>query len=410
MKTRLFYFSLLLTLLTLMECNLQAQITRGASPGELYISGDWYLENNSILHYAILRSSDNGENITLQYENIETPPPGEMKVGEVLGDASPGALYNFGNNELWVSFDYGNNWEHIESVGSANYTSGNVNGVIYKNGTDVPGTLYYSENFGFDFNVNNTNIKFRLEVGTQYSEIYGLSGIAGVGYNLKYSSDFGQNFDNIPIDSTIAFWAPSGQKPKISRGTNTGELYITSWTPELHYKIFHSIDTGYTWTEKYESEYIDIYYWSVKFTAGREPGSFYVMRAKINPAGDHVWLYIDYSSDYGETFTTYFHDLDSTITGLRSFGLDNIKLSNHPNPFKEYTTILFNLPKNNTNPILNIYDVYGNPIRQINISGKNTQTWDGKENNGKRVKEGLYLYNIRYDNYSSQFNKLLIIN
>ena len=27
-------------------------------------------------------------------------------------------------------------------------------------------------------------------------------------------------------------------------------------------------------------------------------------------------LYIDFSNDYGETFTTYFHDLDSTITNV----------------------------------------------------------------------------------------------
>ncbi len=410
MKPKIFCLLLIVILLTFQEINVQAQITRGASPGELYLSGDWYLENYSILHYAIFRSTDNGANISLQYENIETPPTGEMKVGIVLGDASSGALYNYGNNELWLSFDYGESWEYIENVGGASYTSGSINGEIYKNGTDVSGTLYYSENFGYDFNVNNTNIKFRLEVATQYGELYGLSGIAGIGYNLKHSLDFGQNFNSIPIDSAVAFWAPSGQFPKISRGAEAGEIYLTSWTPELHYKIFHSVDTGYTWTEKYESDYIDIYYWSVQFTAGREQGSFYVMRSRINPAGDHVWLYIDYSYDYGETFNTYFHDLDSTITNISLIKPVNIILSNSPNPANTKTTFRFQLPKNCNNPIINIYNTYGNLIRQIDISGKYTQTWDGKDNKGNRVKEGLYLYNISYDYYSSQFNKLLIIN
>lgn len=376
---------ILIILSFLISATAQSQITRGAQPGELYLSGDWYLENNSILHYAILRSSDNGESISLQYENIETPPLGEMKVSNVLGDASPGTLYNYGNNELWVSFDYGESWEYIESVGSANYTSGSLEGEIYKNGTDVAGTLYYSENHGFDFSANNTNIKFRIEVGILPGEIYGLSGIAGIGYNLKKSSDYGLSFNTYSIDSTIAFWAPSGQKPKISRGTEPGEIYLTSWTPELHYKIFHSVDTGYTWTEKYESDYIDIYYWSVQFTAGREPGSFYVMRARINPAGDHVWLYIDYSNDYGETFTTYFHNLDSTITNTTK--IDNIKMSIYPNPFNDKISI-------ETRPefkMIEIYDINGKNHFLRKLLEENTiEIIDLRE-----LEKGIYIMKIR---------------
>jgi flagellar hook assembly protein FlgD len=49
------------------------------------------------------------------------------------------------------------------------------------------------------------------------------------------------------------------------------------------------------------------------------------------------------------------------------------------------------------------------PIRQINISGKKTQIWDGTNSNGNRVKDGFYLYNISCENYFSKFNKLLII-
>ncbi len=93
---------------------INAQITRGASPGEIYISTDWYLDNYGQVHYAIFHSTDNGENITLKYENIENPPTGEMQVGKVIGDVTPGALYNYGNNELWVSFDYGESWEYRE--------------------------------------------------------------------------------------------------------------------------------------------------------------------------------------------------------------------------------------------------------------------------------------------------------
>ena len=83
-----------------------AQLSRGAHPGELYISSGWYIDNNGHWHFAIFHSDNNGENLTLKYETVEIPPSDEMKVGTVLGDATPGALYNYGNNELWLSYDH----------------------------------------------------------------------------------------------------------------------------------------------------------------------------------------------------------------------------------------------------------------------------------------------------------------
>ncbi len=355
-----------------------AQITRGATPGEIYISTDWYMDEYGQVHYAILHSTDNGETVSLKYENTENTPPGEMRVGTVLGDATPGALYNKGNNELWVSFDYGKSWEYRDGPFSMlYYFSGFANGEIFKTWTNEAlwqVELYRSENHGLSFELINESIEVGLlDVGHFEGEVFGLSGSAGIGYELNFSIDYGEYFTETPIDSTVAFWSISGHYPQISRGTEPGELYLTSWWPGDYYKIFHSIDTGYTWTEQFESETINVYFWRVKYTAGREPGSFYVMRSRINPAGDHTWLYIDYSNDYGKTFTTYFHDLDSTITGIRDFELDSIKLSNYPNPFSGHTTFSFNIPAKSKNPKLNIYDMYGILIRQLSIYRKKTQ-------------------------------------
>lgn len=390
--------------------NSYSQITRGAQPAELYISTDWYIDYLGDIHYAIFYSTDNGENITLKYENIEVPPPGEMQVGLVLGDATAGALYNYGNNELWVSFDYGENWDFVEDYAySGFYTSGSNEGVMYKNGTDVAGTLYFSNDYGNTFTAKNEDIKFFLEVGTEIGELYGKSGSAGVGYNIKYSNDYGLNFLTIPIDSSVAFWQIGGYHPRISRGTEQGELYLVSWWLDYHYKIFHSTDTGYTWTEKFESDYINQYFWEVQYTAGRQPGSFYVMCSTVDPTFNHTLLYIDYSNDYGETFTTYFHDLDSTITSVYSITQPDFKMSNYPNPFSEKTTIVFELPDNCKNPVLNICDIHGKTIRHYNITGRKSQHWDGRDGNGNRVPNGVYFYNIKYGNFTSQFKKVLFI-
>ena len=408
MKKQILYIVLLIGFLFL-TFNSYSQITRGAQSAEIYISTDWYIDDLGKIHFAIFHSTDNGETITLKYENIESPPPGEMQVGLVLGDATIGALYNYGWNELWVSFDYGESWEYKENgPDHVKYLSGQINGTLFK---IISAELSQSDNFGDDFIIITNPISCPIrEPGYYLGEFYGINGNIGVALFLDQTLDYANTYIEIPIDSSVAFYSVSGHYPQISRGTEPGELYLVSWWPDYHYKIFHSIDTGYTWTEKFESEYIDVYFWRVAYTAGREPGSFYVLRSRICPAGDHIWLYIDYSSDYGETFTTYFHDLDSLFTSIIPIKKPDYRLSAFPNPFSENITIVFELPDNCKNPVLNICDINGKVICQFNIAGKKVQQWNGSDGNGNIVPNGVYLYNIEFGNFTSQFKKLLFIN
>jgi hypothetical protein len=409
---KLIIIPIILIVICTLNIHSQGQITQGAQPGELYLSTDWYMDNNGQIHYAIFYTDDNGEHISLQYENLEVPLPGEMKVGTVLGDATPGALYNYGNNELWVSFDYGGTWMLRESIGTDNrFSSGTIEGEIYKYCKNPTSFMYRSENYGQTFEEINSGVFGFPEVGTNEGELYMLTGATWPNFYIEmlFSTDFGYTFLNIAIDSSTYGYYISGIFPEISRGTYGGEIYLVSWWPDYHYKIFHSVDTGYTWTQKFESEYISVYYWRVAYTAGREPGSFYVMRSRVNEAGDHVWLYIDYSNDYGETFTTYFHDLDSTLTSIESVVDDNIKITNYPNPFSVKTIIEFTLPKSCYYAELFLYDIYGNIIRQYDITGKTQQQWDGRNSKGNPVANGIYFYNIKYGNYTSKINKIVFI-
>lgn len=397
--------TILFIICTLGTFNVQSQITRGAVEDEIYISTDWYIDDNGDIHYAIYYSSDNGETIKLKYQNQETPPNGEMKIGLVLGDADTGTLYNYGNSELWVSFDYGVDWEIIENHPYAKYITGNSNGEIYRR-NDY--NLYRSENYGETFILIIESLSEPVsDIGNIVGELYGITGTAGEGYNLFFSYNFGANFTDIPIDSSIAFWVPGGHYPQISRGTQSGELYLVSWWLNSAYKIFHSIDTGYTWTEQFESEYIDMFFWRVHYTAGREPGSFYVMRSRVSELGDHIWLYIDYSSDYGQTFTTWFHDLDSLYTSVQPIKKTALQLAAYPNPFFDKTTITCTVPENCNNAVLSIYNIHGNLIRKFSLKSNVKQFWDGRNENGNRIPKGIYFYNVKYNSFQSQTNKLI---
>ena len=383
--------------------------TRGALPGEIYVSSETY-GNNEGMHYGIFYSSDNGKTLLQKYENWEGQP-GVMWVSFVLGDATSGVVYNqyvYGMNKLWVSFDYGVNWEDRGDVpGYTQFFCGVNPGLIFKGNYEG---FFKSTDYGLTFELLPITVVCPFtEVGFSEPEFFGIYSITGDYYNFVHTLDYGQTFTEIPLDSAIAFWHVSGHFPQISRGTEPGELYLISWGLDYHYKIFHSVDTGYTWTQKFESDYIDIYYWSLAYTAGRQPGSFYVFRLTYDPTLNHRLLYIDYSSDYGETFTTYFHELDSLYTSVASIHKPELKLSALPNPFSRETTIAFDLPENWRAPFLNIYSLQGVLIRQYDVRGKRSQQWDGMDNQGIVVSDGVYFFNISYNDLSSRYNKIIFI-
>lgn len=71
--------------------------------------------------------------------------------------------------------------------------------------------------------------------------------------------------------------------------------------------------------------------------------------------------------------------------------------SNYPNPFNPFTIISFSIPED-TKVNLTVYNIKGQVVKtllkkQIE-SGEHRITWDGKDNNNKRVASGIYFYKI----------------
>ncbi len=99
--------------------------------------------------------------------------------------------------------------------------------------------------------------------------------------------------------------------------------------------------------------------------------------------------------------------------------LNDILLQNYPNPFSSSTTISFNLNKLLNIPMifykqinLEIYNVRGQLIRKFQIpNGKyqiNEVVWDGKDEKGRPVPGGIYLYSLEMDKFKVTKRMILI--
>ncbi|MBL7085511.1 MAG: T9SS type A sorting domain-containing protein, partial [Candidatus Cloacimonetes bacterium] len=71
---------------------------------------------------------------------------------------------------------------------------------------------------------------------------------------------------------------------------------------------------------------------------------------------------------------------------------------NYPNPMRTLTTISFSIPKDSENPEIRIYNIKGQLVKQLSIvNNQYSIEWDGKDNNGKPVANGIYLYKLSID-------------
>ena len=75
-----------------------------------------------------------------------------------------------------------------------------------------------------------------------------------------------------------------------------------------------------------------------------------------------------------------------------------IEIANFPNPFNPETTLFFSLP-NEQKIELTVYNLKGQKVRQLVKgqfpAGQNSIVWNGKDDNGKSVGSGLYLYKLK---------------
>ena len=90
------------------------------------------------------------------------------------------------------------------------------------------------------------------------------------------------------------------------------------------------------------------------------------------------------------------------------FALNNA----YPNPFNPSTTIGFSIPYS-MDIVLNVYDISGRLVKTLvdetKYAGFHSCVWDGRDQNGNSVSNGLYIYKLISNQNNSISNKIILL-
>ncbi len=139
-------------------------------------------------------------------------------------------------------------------------------------------------------------------------------------------------------------------------------------------------------------------------------------------------IYLCFNGDYRQISSQHpvFLTADSTkinfqiyITNFEHVSSDNDlvqsdnKVYNYPNPFNPKTTIYFYNDTDNCFTKLSIYNLKGQFVKTLYSGqlkkGKQQVTWDGTNQNGKKVSSGVYFYWLKQGNKKTIIKKMLLL-
>jgi hypothetical protein len=134
----------------------------------------------------------------------------------------------------------------------------------------------------------------------------------------------------------------------------------------------------------------------VKLTDGTEQCAFPHISRHLRGAGTKFPVYYQ----VGTRGNIHWVDYDSVFTGVEGQPSDVVsafKLNqSRPNPVNKLAELSFTLPRSGSYS-LKIYNIAGQVVRTLDgrgNAGQNKVTWNGLDNNSRKVANGVYLYNL----------------
>jgi hypothetical protein len=153
---------------------IMAQISRGATANEIYVKCKMYMsEITGIQYFGLLRSIDNGEHLSIQYNfgsNASSP---------CRADAYPGVVYNIRSLEFDKSLNYGLTWSSFSKPKGYDVATGNLPGELYVTVGSLPEPdLFRSADLGSNWTLVTPNFaltNWLLDVGSAAGELYAMT-------------------------------------------------------------------------------------------------------------------------------------------------------------------------------------------------------------------------------------------
>ncbi len=127
-----------------------------------------------------------------------------------------------------------------------------------------------------------------------------------------------------------------------------------------------------------------------------------VTQDEIPTPNDYYWIQIRTGAPVNSAALEYqqrkYRQTSTPVFPRKNRVAEKFTLSrNYPNPFNPSTKITYRLP-GRYRITLKIYNILGQEIRtlvdRVEAGGERTIRWDGKNNNGREVSSGIYLYSL----------------
>ena len=283
-----------------------------------------------------------------------------------------------------------------------------------------PGTLVYSGDPipGTDLIMNDWNeidllfpiaipinaelwIGYEIDTPTGFPAGYDDSPVNDRFANLVYS--FGQWTSMLELNSEMPFNFLIKGHTDGAEGRNRLEMNATNSRNFQYYTIFRSlaqdIDDEDTWT-LINPNITDTHYTDTTFSQLPLGEYTYILRSVYtndnisNPAFSNTVL------------QTYTDESDVSLLPTK-----NYLHANYPNPFNPSTTISFDLAVESLIKI-DIYNIRGQKITTLVNdrfkAGTHSINWEGTDDNGQTISSGIYLYQMKTDDYKSMRKMLLM--
>jgi len=271
------------------------------------------------------------------------------------------------SNEIRYSNKTGSNWSSSIKISNTSGVS-QYPSVLYNPSTSKLGAVWHNNSTG------NNEIWYRERTGSSWGAFQNLS-------NSSASSTY--PFIGGPINSAaVVLWVEN-----------------VSGNNEIKYTWVGQSDTGLFATTTGSSLY-PTFTFRVNGASTRVLGLW-------TEGSSSPYLVEDGYKDFTPLLPKLVAEKDLPEILPKEFAL----YQNHPNPFNPTTTIRYALPKSERMS-LRIFSLLGQGIRTLvdeqKAAGDYEAVWDGRDNNGRFVSSGVYVYRLEAGNFSDT-KKLVLL-